>query len=61
MSQAGIEKFAAVLSHIQHERGELLRMGSQPGKIDKQDIRLAQLLEQAKDAVKKEFAEITVE
>ncbi len=61
MSKEGIQIFADVLSHLQEKRGELLRLGGQPGKINNQDIRLAQLLDKAKDAVKKEFAEITLE
>jgi len=54
MSKQGIKKFAGILSAMQETRGELLRG-------DNQDIRLGQLLETAKDAVKHEFCKITVE
>ena len=61
MSMEGIHKFAKVLSMMQETRNELLHMGTKPGVIDKQDIRLGQLLEVAKDAVKDDFNKITME
>jgi hypothetical protein len=54
MSKAGIRLFADALQCMQQTRLELL-MG------DPQDIRLGQLLDIAKDAVKHEFCKITLE
>lgn len=54
MSQKGVKTVAAILSDMQQTRGVLL-MG------DNQDIRLGQLLETAKDAIKKDFARIAEE
>jgi hypothetical protein len=56
MSKWGIKKFASILSEMQEARIELLNDGR-----DTQDIRLGQLLDTAKDAVKHEFCKITVE
>ena len=63
MSTTGIQLFANALSHLQSIRGELLRMGSKQcaTKSGQQDMRLAQLLDVAKDSVKHEFTAITVE
>lgn len=56
MSKWGIKKFASVLSDMQEARLDLLNEGK-----DTQDIRLGQLLDVAKDAVKHQFCKITVE
>lgn len=61
MSLEGIHEVAYVLTVLQVSRGKLLKMGTKPGRIDKQDIRLGQLLEDAKDHIKVRFAEITLE
>ena len=64
MSQSGIKKMAEVFRHLQQVRHELLEMGTS-GKLSdpshQQDIRLANLCEDMKDAVSKRFSEITVE
>lgn len=60
MSREGIKKFAEVLSIMQETRGELLRMGTKQGRVNKQDIRLGQLLETAKDHIKMDFTEETL-
>lgn len=60
MSLEGIKKFADVLSMMQETSGELLKMGTKQGKINKQDIRLGQLLLKAHDSVKWEFTEETL-
>lgn len=61
----GIRKFAGVMSIMQETRGELLQMGSLPGNVGtssvNQDLRLAQLLDDAKDAVKEEFCKVTMQ
>lgn len=62
MSVEGIKKFAKVLSIMQKTRGELLATGTKPRKNggNNQDIRLAQLLETAKDCVKQRFTKETL-
>ena len=65
MSAKGIKRFAEALSYLQIARGELMTLATgERGKhrepIDKVDLRLAQMLDEAKDAVKSEFARITV-
>lgn len=55
MSKRGVELVAGLLSCMQETRIELLRGG------DKQNMRLGQMLEKAKDHIKDEFAEITME
>ena len=54
MSKSGIKKFASILSTMQTARNELLQG-------DNQDIRLGQLLDDAKEAVKDRFCKITLE
>lgn len=54
MSKQGIKLFAKCLSDIQETRQELLQG-------DPQDIRLGQLLDTAKNAVKDDFCKITLE
>jgi hypothetical protein len=53
MSQQGMRAFADVLSVMQETRGTLLRG-------DNQDIRLGQLLDDAKEHVKERFAQETL-
>ncbi len=53
MSYKGIQHFADVLSIMQSTRCELLRG-------DNQDVRLGQMLEEAKELVKERFAEETL-
>jgi len=53
MSYDGVQQFADVLSYMQETRQELLRG-------DNQDVRLGQLLDEAKDCVKDRFAEETL-
>ena len=60
MSLKGINKVAKILSAMQSTRQELLRTGSKTGKVNKQDIRLAQLLEEGKDAMVKKFVKETI-
>ena len=59
MSKEGIERFAAVLSQMQVTRIQLLGMTTDNGSPDKQDLKLAQLLERAQDEVKDDFTRIT--
>jgi hypothetical protein len=54
MSFNGIQQFAAVIGIMQDTRYVLL------GSDNNQDIRLAQLLDEAKDCVKDRFAEETL-
>lgn len=61
MSMKGIKIVAKVFQDLQAVRHELLGMGSRKGKINKQDIMLAQLVEDMKEATKKRFTEITLE
>jgi hypothetical protein len=61
MSKEGINLVAEVFILMQRNRDELLKMGTKQGKLDKQDIKLGQLLETGKDAMKWRFAEITTE
>lgn len=64
MSIKGIKRFAEAMSYLQTTRGELMTLATgkrgKPQEIDKVDLRLAQMLDEAKDAVKGEFARITV-
>lgn len=71
MSREGIEKAAKVFALMQSTRNELLRDATtyhRRGKmgrvercdLDKQDLRLAQMIETGSDAMKKTFAEITL-
>lgn len=55
MSTKGIKKVAKIFSDMQQLRGELLKDIN-----DKQNIRLGQMLETGKDAMKKIFIEITL-
>jgi hypothetical protein len=70
MSQKGIQLAAEAFSLLQQIRYQLLKMGSgnsfpgKPGrkkKVDHQDMRLAKMIEDMKDAGKHAFAKITVE
>jgi len=66
MSMKGIRTFAGVMSIMQQARGELLEMATRNSSItgsvsDKQDIRLAQLLDDMKDSVKDEFCKMTMQ
>lgn len=63
MSRRGIEMFAEALSHLQTTKGELIKLGAQKcaTKTGKQDIRLGKLLDIAKDAVKHQFMDMTLE
>lgn len=54
MSQDGIQLFAGVLSAIQEARGKLLGEGIDGH--DKQDFRLAQMLDEMEASVRYEFA-----
>ena len=59
MSQHGILKAAEAFKTLQTLRGELLKMGTKKGKVNLQDIRLAQMLETGKDAMKVTFTKET--
>ena len=59
MSLNGIKEVARVLSDMQQTRIELIGEGVNKG--DNQDIRLGQLLEDAKDAIKERFAVVSIE
>ena len=61
MSMKGIEIVAKVFSDLQTIRQQLLSMGTKKGKIDQQDIQLAQLVEDMKEATKERFSKITLE
>jgi len=61
MSMRGIKIVAKVFSDLQTARHELLAMGTKKGKINKQDIQLAQLVEEMKEATKNKFNQITTE
>ena len=66
MSEQGIRMMAKVFSYMQETRQELMELGAaQLDSINKesgkQDIRLAQLLETGKDAMKDIFCQITME
>ena len=60
MSIKGIKKFANVLHIMQTTRQEFLRDAT-VGKKDIQDMKLARLLDDMKDLVKDNFANITLE
>jgi len=65
LSAKGIQLAAEAFSHLQRLRGELLELGGQATSKKRgsgnQDIRLAQMLDDGKDAMKGTFAKITVE
>ena len=65
MSRHGIELFAEILSQMQTAKGELIKLGANKKnlgtKSGNQDIRLGKLLDVAKDAVKHQFMDITLE
>lgn len=63
MSHPGIKRFADAMLELQLAKDVLIRMGSANAstKSGQQDIRLGQLCDTAKDAVKEEFAKITTE
>jgi hypothetical protein len=60
MSRDGINKFADVLSWLQSVRHELFVLAGRGKPIDKQDIRLGQMLAEMKDLVKEEFTRMTL-
>jgi len=61
VSNEGIRLFASVLSTAQETRNTLLRMGTKPKNLDKEDIRLGHLLDEMKDSIKEKFSKITLE
>tara|TARA_Y100000034_G_C6684801_1_gene301202 strand:+ start:286 stop:486 length:201 start_codon:yes stop_codon:yes gene_type:complete len=65
MSKEGIKLAAEAFSHLQRIRGELLELGGKAtlkkAGSGNQDIRLGQMLEDGKDAMKDTFAKITME
>jgi len=63
MSKKGIKIFANVLSIMQESRSKLLNIKNKDlaSKSAQQDIRLGQLLEEAKEAIKWKFCKITME
>lgn len=63
MSKAGVKLAAQAFSTLQSVKGQLIAMGAEAPhtKSGQQDIRLGQLLDKANDAVKEQFAEITLE
>ena len=61
MSLKGIKKAAEAFSFLQQTRHELMAMGTKESGYDNQDIRLAQLMELGKDAMRQKFTEITLE
>lgn len=60
MSVKGIQIVAEVFLDLQNTRQKLLAMGSKKGAIDKQDIQLAQLIEDMKEATARKFIKITI-
>jgi hypothetical protein len=65
MSWKGIHAFAGLMTQMQILRGELIRMGSEKKALGtpegNQDIRLGQILDKGKDAMKWDFARIAQE
>lgn len=63
MSTKGIKLAAEAFSHLQRIKGELINLGSKDctSKSGQQDIRLGQLMDLGKDAMKHKFNEITIE
>lgn len=61
MSKQGIRIAAEVFSAMQEARGRLLNMATQNKPANLTDIRLGQMLEDGKDAMKDTFAELTLE
>ena len=61
MSMKGIKIVAKVFQDLQTARHMLLAMGTKKGKINQQDIQLAQLIEEMKEATKNKFTKITTE
>lgn len=58
MSKQGVERMAQVFNEMQIARGDLLKMASEKPRVDTVDLRFAQMLEEAKDTIKDEFAEL---
>ncbi len=58
MSKNGIQLAAGVFQQMQLARHDLIRMGSQNGKIDHQDILLGRLFSRANDAIKQDYMDI---
>ena len=61
MSKQGIKIAADVFYAMQRAREALMRLGTERDLVDKQDIALSQLMERGKDAMKEDFAKITME
>ena len=65
MSHKGVHAAASVFSYMQEVRRELLELGTRPGvkgtPEGNQDIKLAQMLEDGKDAMKEKFTKLTLE
>ncbi len=65
MSQQGVRLAAKILSQMQQARLDLIELGTCPELVGtpsgNQNIRLGQLFETAKDAIKDEFARIVAE
>jgi hypothetical protein len=62
MSLEGVQRAARVFEELQNAGHELIEMGSKQPNSDegKQDIALGQMMRKAKDAIKDEFARITM-
>ncbi len=65
MSQQGVRLAAKILSQMQQARLDLIELGTRPEmvgtKSGNQDIKLGQLFETAKEAIKDRFASIVSE
>jgi hypothetical protein len=63
MSKQGMKIMADVFLHLQQKRGELLALGATKAgtKEGNQDLRLASLCEDMKEATKDKFTKLTLE
>ena len=63
MSKEGVKLMAEVFSLMQQTRGRLIALGSKQSdtKGGHRDIRMGQMLEEAKEGIKDEFMKITIE
>ena len=63
MSEQGIKLAGKIFLHLQLLRLELIKMGERnlPGPSGRQDIRLGQMMNDGKDAMKETFVKITME
>lgn len=59
MSKKGLVEAASAFSSMQTSREKLFRMGTE-GKIDHQDILLAQMLEDGKNAMKDRYEKLSL-